>query len=354
MSYEDGWAAVNLEGPRRIPRTEYSAESYHWPLVSRVTGIEVTGDSPAELREEASLAFMTAWNYDFCWNTLIGRKYLGERSTNMGHAAYAIDGSDQVTGGPAAFSSPEEVLAFDPLEELPFRYHSDLVDRFSAHYRSNRDRFPDAVNMTGTYITVVSGLIDLLGWDMLLLTAGTDLEKFGEFTNRYADWVMRFYRALADSETPMIMMHDDIVWTSGPFLDPEWYRRFVFPNYRRYLEPVREAGKKIAFTSDGDFTAFIDDIAGAGVHGFACEPLTDMAQIAERYGKTHFFVGNADTRILLDGDPAKIRAEVQRCISIGRDCPGFFVAVGNHIPANTPIEAALCYNECYEEMMWRT
>jgi uroporphyrinogen-III decarboxylase len=78
-----------------------------------------------------------------------------------------------------------------------------------------------------------------------------------------------------------------------------------------------------------------------------------MAYIAERYGKTHVFVGNADTRILLYGTKKQIRAEVERCMAIGKRCPGFFMAVGNHIPPNTPVENALYYNEVYEELSRR-
>ncbi len=40
MSYKDGWAALNLEMPRRVPRTEYSAPR-HWELVKAVTGIDL-------------------------------------------------------------------------------------------------------------------------------------------------------------------------------------------------------------------------------------------------------------------------------------------------------------------------
>ena len=40
MSFEDGWAAVHLEMPARIPHTEYSIER-HWDLIKVVTGIEV-------------------------------------------------------------------------------------------------------------------------------------------------------------------------------------------------------------------------------------------------------------------------------------------------------------------------
>ena len=41
MSYQDGWAAINLEMPSRIPRTEYSAER-HWKLVEKVTGLKTS------------------------------------------------------------------------------------------------------------------------------------------------------------------------------------------------------------------------------------------------------------------------------------------------------------------------
>ncbi|MCL2519366.1 MAG: hypothetical protein FWF15_12465 [Oscillospiraceae bacterium] len=40
-------------------------------------------------------------------------------------------------------------------------------------------------------------------------------------------------------------------------------------------------------------------------------------------------------------------------MDIGKKYPGFFMAVGNHIPANTPVDNALWYNECYEKMSRR-
>jgi uroporphyrinogen-III decarboxylase len=107
------------------------------------------------------------------------------------------------------------------------------------------------------------------------------------------------------------------------------------------------------YTSGGDYTRFVDDIAECGVHGFVLEPFTDMSYIAEKYGQTHVFIGNADTRILLGGNQAAIRAEVERCMAIGKHCPGFFLAVGNHIPPNTPVESVLYYQQVYEELCVR-
>jgi len=188
---------------------------------------------------------------------------------------------------------------------------------------------------------------------MLLCAAGMDPNGFGKVTDRYAAWIQQYFDALAESNVPVVMVHDDIVWTSGAFINPQWYRKFVFPNYKKFFAPLHESGKKIIYTSDGNYTEFIDDIADCGINGFVMEPTTDMKYIAEKYGKTHAFIGNADTRILLKGTKEEIRAEVQRCMDIGKKCSGFFMAVGNHIPSNTPVENALYYNEVYEKLSRR-
>ncbi len=352
MSYADGWAALQLEMPSRIPRTEYSAES-HWDLIHAVTGRDVTPQSSPEVQTAARKAFMQAWNYDLCWSVLITHQVFGEMCTRMGHAEYAAGGVDFDTNVRSPFSDPEEVLAFDLWDVFGPQDQSALTAQFEAHYQANCDFYPDGVNMTGIYVTGISGLIDLFGWDLLLLALGMDPQRMGAMLGRYASWMQQFFDALAAADVPVVMVHDDIVWTSGPFYDPEWYRTYLFPHYKSYFAPLRESGKKILYTSDGDYTAFIDDIVATGVHGLILEPMTDMAYIAERYGKTHVFIGNADTRILLHGDRPAIRREVERCMAIGKDCPGFFMAVGNHIPSNTPVENALYYNEVYNELSRR-
>ena len=352
MSYQDGWDALNLRMPPRVPRTEFSLES-HWELIRRVTGIDVTYKSDGEIKQNASLALIKAYNYDFIWSVLISNQVFGDKSTDMGHAVYDDGGGDFRSTGKYLYEDPEEALKMDPFELYGPIDEKKAIADFNSAYRKNCETIVDAVNMTGIYVTCISGLIAILGWDTLLTAAGIDPDAFGKLTNRYALWMQQYMNALAKCEAPVVMIHDDIVWTAGAFIHPDWYRRFVFPNYKKYFAPLREAGKLIMFTSDGDFTRFIDDIAAAGVNGFVLEPVTDMAYIAEKYGRTHAFIGNADTRILLSGTKEDIRAEVKRCMDIGKKYPGFFMAVGNHIPANTPVDNVLYYNDAYMEMSKR-
>ena len=59
--------ALNLNMPRKVPRTEYSASSY-WSLVSAVTGIAVTPESDWETKSRASMSFEKAWDFGFTWS----------------------------------------------------------------------------------------------------------------------------------------------------------------------------------------------------------------------------------------------------------------------------------------------
>ena len=269
MAFEDGWAAINLQMPKRIPRTEYSAPS-PWDLIRAVTGIEVGVGSPDEIKDRAALEFMRAWNFDFFWNTLIGDTEFGQFRTDMGHAEYAAGGVDRRDTIFCPYTDPEQVLSFDPWETLGAKNKSELTRRFEQHYRASLEQQPFGVNMTGVYVTLISGLIGLFGWDMLLLAAGVDSVRFGQMTNRYAAWVQQYFDALAEADVPVVMVHDDFVWSSGAIFRPAWYREYVFPNYKKYMAPLIESGKRVMFLENccyGNETMMIYRMVREGVFG---------------------------------------------------------------------------------------
>ena len=352
MGYDTGWAALTMQMPPIIPRTEYSAEG-HWELITRVTGMPVGVDSPWDVKGPASCAFMKAWDYSFRWNIMIGSNYLTGPKTSMGHAVYAAGGVDRNDDVSCPFKDEDDVLDFDPVAAYGRIDKKVLTKQFEEHYANSVKYYSDAVNMSGVYITIFSGLIDIFGWEMLLLGAGTDAKRFGEMTRRYEKWITPFFEAFADSNVRVMMTHDDICWTSGPVLAPAWYREFVFPAYKRMWRPVLDAGKRVVYTSDGTYDMFFDDIVAAGAHALVMEPGNDMEGFARKYGKTHGIIGNADTRNHLSGTKDAIEREVRRCMDIGRNCPGFMLATGNHIPANTPVESCLWYDECYKKLRKR-
>ncbi|MCD6220361.1 hypothetical protein J7K43_08275, partial [Candidatus Calescamantes bacterium] len=323
----------------------------HWKLVQKVTGIDTT---KVENREKATKEFVKRWDYAFLWMTPGGYKFREGKTTKMGHAKFAEKGEDFDSKRYCPFKTLEDVYNFDPYEEFEKRDQEELVKELNSKYIKIRDYWGDiTLTMGGIYHTLFSGLIEIFGWEMLLLAIGKDPKRFNRVIESYYYWIKQYFDAWAKTKCKVFMSHDDICWSSGPVANPEWYRESIFPYYKKLWEPILSSGKKLIFTSDGDYTIFFDDIVKAGANMLVMEPYCDMKGFAEKYGKICGFVGNADTRVLLYGTKEDIYKEVKRCMDIGKKYPGFIMAVGNHIPPNTPVDNALYYNEAYLELSKR-
>lgn len=296
MSYESGISALNMIFTEKVPRTEYSAH-FHWLLVKRVTGIDTDN---LENRKTAGSKFIQAWDYAFLWRTYVKGNFLEKngRVTKMGHAVYSENSEgkadfSEIIANP--FEDTEEALALDPFSEYGEFDQGELVNEFNRVYYEVCHEVSGTLNMGGVYITLFSGLIEMYGWETLLTLMGSYKKELGKIIESYYQWVKQLFDAYAKSDVPVIMSHDDLCWTSGPVAHPDWYREYIFPYIKKLWEPLKESGKKIIFTSDGDYTEFFDDIVQCGADMLVMEPSSDMRLFAEKYGKTHGFVGNADT-----------------------------------------------------------
>jgi hypothetical protein len=327
---------ICLRPTPRIAHTEYSM-GYHTTYLQKL-------GKPVE----------EAWEFDFNWcihNGPFNWKDRG-RVTDMGHAVYAADGSDQREPAKCPFEDVEEVYAFDPFKEYGIPGHRELVRFFEDWYQKSQTACPEQVITGGRYVTLVSAAIEVFGWDMLLLAAA-DQERFARVLERFGEYSVRHAEAWAETSIEAYIQHDDMVWTAGPFLDPKFYRGVIFPLYQRMWAPLRKAGKKVLFCSDGTFTMFMDDIAAAGADGFIFEPTNDLDWVCERFGRTHCIVGSkVDCRTMALGTWEQVKAEMDATLRLAKQCPGFMWAVGNHIPANVSDEMCDRYMD-YLRANWR-
>lgn len=340
MSYQRGMAALNLEMTDRIPHTQYIS---HDEFILKTTGID-TSDPSRE--KDVWPALAKALDYDYIWNTYEMPVTKG-RITKMGHAVWSeIDRQDNDVSCP--FEDPEDVLNFDPVQEYGIPDRKQMVEHFRKHYEEGRNiLYPGSVFPEGRYNTIFSACIRTFGWDMFLSSVAYDYEKFDRVLEGFFQITKAELDAWLEVGIKVLNIHDDICWTSGPAFHPDWYRKYIFPRYKKLWEPFREAGVKIIFTSDGTYNEFFDDIFTAGADGLVLEPTNSLEYALERYGKTKVFIGNMDCRILQFGSREDVYNEVKRCTDLGKDCPGYFYAVGNHIPNGIPVENV---EYCFEVM----
>lgn len=345
MSYGTGIKALRMEFADRIAHTEYCS---NYALVRQVTGLDPQKDP------QAWRAFYDAWSIDFIWSTDDGPVGWGQRGrvTDMGHAEFLEGGIDRRAATQSPFTKPDEVLAFDAVEEYGLPDLSDLTEYYERSWTKAQAALPGQVLTGGYYQTIMSGAIAAFGWEMLL-EAAADRAGFARVLDSFYRLTRRSVEAWANTSAEVFIQHDDFVWSAGLFLHPSVYREVIIPRYAELWKILHDAGKIVLFCSDGDFTCFVDDIIRAGADGLIFEPITDIDIIAERYGKTHVIIGSkVDCRTLTFGTRDRIRDEVDATIRVARGCPGFVFAVGNHIPSNVPIDNALYYMD-YLSSQWK-
>jgi len=292
-------------------------------------------------------AFNDAWQLDLLWFTDDGPVPWSERGrvTDMGHAEFMEGGVDRRDPRPSPFTSIESVLSFDAVNEYGLLDFHNLVDYYESLHQTHLRQNPNQVNPGGYYKTIVSGAIEAFGWDALL-SGASDPGRFETVLDSIFRLSLHHYRAWAETSIEVFICHDDMVWSSGPFMNPSYYRKVIFPRYKVLWSVLKEAGKLVLFCSDGDYSMFLNDIAQAGADGFIFEPMVPLEAVTANYGQSHAIMGSAvDCRTLTYGTKDQIRLEIDLTLDLAKDCPGFMVAIGNHIPANIPIENALFYYE---------
>lgn len=335
MSYEIGIDCLHLRPTPRLAHTEYCS---HDALKRLVTGL--LDDSPERERE-----FNRLWELDFLWSTHDGPHPWEERgrTTDMGHAEFLEGGVDRREPQVCPFRNVGEALAFDAVAEYGLTDMAELVGFYEDHYQHAQGHFSDQVFTGGYYRTLVSGAVAILGWEMLLEAAAYK-ERFARVLDSIYQQTLHHVRAWAKTSIEVFMCHDDMVWSQGPFMRPDFYRAEIFPRYKELWTILKRAGKKVVFTSDGDWSMFLDDIVGAGADALCFEPMVALEAVAQKYGQTHCLIGSqVDARTLTFGSHTQIQGEIDSTLRLAPGCRGLMFAVGNHIPSNVPVENALFY-----------
>jgi hypothetical protein len=345
MSRQIGLDALNLKPGPRLAHTEYCSND---ALKRAVTGLP----EGHPVREKL---FAQLWEYDFIWSTNDGPEPWEQRgrTTDMGHSEFLEGGVDWRDAKPCPFRDAQDVLGFDAVAEYGLTDTQKLVSYYEQSYQKSRAYYADQVFTGGYYRTLFSGAIAIFGWDMLL-TAAADRARFAKVIDGIYQQTMHHVQAWAQTSIEVYMCHDDMVWSQGPFMHPSFYRAEIFPRLKALWAVLKKAGKKIVFTSDGEWGMFADDIVEAGADALCFEPMMALEPVVAKYGQTHCIIASkVDARTLTFGSRGQIQAEIDATLPLAMQCPGFMFAVGNHIPSNVPVDSARFYQDYLSKHWYR-
>jgi uroporphyrinogen decarboxylase len=159
----------------------------------------------------------------------------------------------------------------------------------------------------------------------------------------------------ADGLADIVTFGDDLGFQNGPMVSPVLYREMLKPWHKRFFDTVKQnTDAFIHFHCCGSISSLLDDLIDLGID--IINPVQvaandmDTRMLKARFGDRVSFAGGVDTqRVLPEGTPAEVKAEVSRRISDLAPGGGYVVGAVHNIQPEVPLENILAMFDAGKE-----
>ena len=200
------------------------------------------------------------------------------------------------------------------------------------------------------YSTLITRATIEFGWEPFLTALALEPQQFARILDRFGQASLAVATGWARTDgTGLITIHDDIAGTRGPFLSPDYCRRYVFPWYHRIFGAIHDAGRKALYMTDGNYLPLLDDLLALEPDGLYIES-SSMApgEFMRRAGRDKLFLIKTDSRLIDFGTPDDIRRELAALRELHQDFPGMMIYRGGGNPRSGNAEA---FDRYYRELL---
>jgi uroporphyrinogen decarboxylase len=200
----------------------------------------------------------------------------------------------------------------------------------------------------------------LAGMENALMMTVMDTHIFDYLLGKLAEVLDGFYDAFLSVVGPYVQvveMADDYGTNAGPMFNPEVYRKFLKPRYKKSIELIKKKAPqaKVLLHNDGAIRKFIPDLIETGFE--ILNPIEghlrgmDPAELKRDFGKDLTFQGGVDVKTVLNnGSLEDVRREVRlRIEQMGKD-GGYILAPAHNFSNDIPLENMLEFFKAGKEL----
>lgn len=147
---------------------------------------------------------------------------------------------------------------------------------------------------------------------------------------------------------PFCFVAADICYSHGPMISPKVLDDIYFPFVRYAFEPLRNAGVKIIWHSDGYITPIVNNLIDIGVDGFQGfqekygVDFGALTKMKAKSGRPLLLIGSIQVSTALRfGTTETVEKDVERCIDLakeGRGGGGYILGTDTNIGPDVPAE----------------
>ena len=138
-----------------------------------------------------------------------------------------------------------------------------------------------------------------------------------------------------------LWISDDLAYTSGPMINPRYYRSWLFPWYRQMKAIGAQHDLPFILHSDGLLWPIMNDLLDIGFNAIQpIEPkVMDIAEVKQRIGDRVCLIGNVGLDYpLARGTPDEVDQAVKELVQIAAPGGGFCLGSSNTVTDYVPLE----------------
>lgn len=230
------------------------------------------------------------------------------------------------------------ITGWKEFEDYPWPSTADIDYSRFEHVRAD---LPEGMGVIGQYGDIFTNVWELMGFETFAVATREQPELVQALFARVSELIVSMFEAMAGMDwVGALWYSDDIAFSSGLMVSPEFLDQNLFPHLRKIGELARRRGIPFIYHSDGNLWDVLDTVIACGVTALhPLEPKSmDIAEVKRRYGRRLCVCGGVDVDLLARGTPDTVRALVRTLSSAIAPGGGWCAGSSNSIPDYVPVE----------------
>ena len=247
------------------------------------------------------------------------------------------------------------IAGHDALDRYPFP-DPPMPGRFEAADSTLKGR-GDRYVRASVWFTLFERLWMLRGFENMLMDPYLNARDFCLLRDRVVEYNLAVIDQWLERGVDAIFFSDDWGCQRGLLVNPDDWRRFYKPSYKRMFDRVRAGGAHVWMHLCGDIRAILPDLVDIGLNVLnPVQPQAmDVEQLSQEFGGKVCFNGGVDVQgTMIHGSTADVAREVHQLVDLfGRFNGGYIGGTSHSVMPETPLDNVIAMYSAFLEYQSR-
>ncbi len=203
------------------------------------------------------------------------------------------------------------------------------------------------------WFTLFERLWMIRGFENMLMDPYTNEDDFCSLRDRIVEYNLTIIDQWLERGVNAVYFSDDWGSQRGLMMNPEDWRRFYKPSYKRMFERIRSRGAHVWMHLCGNITAILPDLIDVGLNVLnPVQPQAmDVRELSREFGGKVCFNGGVDVQgTMINGSTDDVKREVHELVALfGKFNGGYIGGTSHSIMPETPLDNVIAMYEAFLE-----